>query len=86
MSVSISAELREAIAAHPGEPVELVDDLSQSRYVVLPGETFDRIKALLTTDDFEIRETYAAQSSALASAGWNDPEMDIYNDYDAHRQ
>ena len=83
MSVTLPAELRQALAAHPGEPVELIDEASQARYVVLPGEQFDRIKALLTSDEFDIRESYAAQSAALAAAGWDDPELDIYNDYDA---
>jgi len=50
---------------------------------VVPGDQFDRIKALLTSDEFDIRETYTAQSAALAAAGWDDPELDIYNDYDA---
>jgi hypothetical protein len=85
MSVSLSAEQRQAVAQHPGEPVELIDETSQARYVLVPGEQFDRIKALLAADDFELRETYAAQSQSLAAAGWDDPELDIYNDYDAHR-
>lgn len=49
-------------------------------------EQFDRLNALLATDQFDISETYAAQSAALAAAGWDDPELDIYNDYDAHRK
>lgn len=72
------------MATHPGEPIELVDDQSHDRYIVLPAEAFERIKALLTPDEFDIRETYAAQDSALASAGWDDPELDVYNDYDAN--
>ena len=84
-SVSLSAEQRQAVADHPGEPVELVDEVSRARYVLVPGEQFDRIKALLTTDEFELSETYAAQSQSLGEAGWDDPELDIYNDYDANR-
>ena len=86
MSLAISPELRRALASRPGEPVELIDEVSRERFVLLPAEQFDRIKALLTTDEFDIRETYAAQSAALAAAGWDDPALDIYNDYDAHRQ
>jgi len=85
MSISLSAQQRQALAAHPGEPVELIDEVSSARYVLLPAEQFDRIKALLTSDEFDVRETYAAQSTALAAAGWDDPELDIYNDYDANR-
>ena len=85
MSVTISTEQREALAKRPGEPVELVDDVSRARYVLLSGDQFDRIKALLTSDEFDIRETYSAQNSALGAAGWDDPALDIYNDYDANR-
>ena len=86
MSVSLTPEQLQALAAQPGEPLELVDDLSHARYVLLPAEQFDRVKALLSADDFEIAETYIAQEQALTTAGWNDPELDEYNDYDAHRK
>lgn len=86
MSISLSAELRQALADHPGEPVEFVDEVSHARFVLLPAEQFERIKALLTNDEFDLRETYAAQSAALGAAGWDDPELDIYNDYDANRK
>ena len=85
MSVSLSSEQRQALADHPGEPVELFDEVSHARYVLLPVEHFERFKALLTSEEFDIRETYAAQSDALGAAGWYDPELDVYNDYDAHR-
>jgi hypothetical protein len=69
MSLSLSPEQRQALADHPGELVELVDEVSRARFVLLPAEQFDRIKALLTTDEFDIREMYAAQSAALGAAG-----------------
>jgi hypothetical protein len=68
------------LAAHPGEPLELVDDLSHARYVLLPAEQFDRVRALLGADELDVRETYAAQERALGQAGWDDPELDAYND------
>ncbi len=86
MSISIPSEIRKALADHPGELVELVDEATSARFVLLPAEQFDRIKALLTTDEFDVSETYAAQSVALAAAGWDDPDLDIYNDYTTHRQ
>jgi hypothetical protein len=86
MSLGLSAEQRQVLAAHPGEPIELVDETTHARFVLLPAEQFERVKALLTNDEFDVRETYAAQSAALAAAGWDDPELDIYNDYDANKQ
>lgn len=85
MQYPLSAELREALAAHPGEPIELRDDASEALYVILPKERFDRLREFLALDEEEVREFYPAQERALRLAGWDDPEMDIYNDYDANR-
>jgi hypothetical protein len=86
MTLSLTAEQRRALADHPGEPVEVIDEVSHARFVLLPAEQFDRVKALVAADEFDIRETYAAQDAALRAAGWDDPELDIYNDYDANRR
>ena len=51
---------------------------------MLEAEVFERIKALLSDDAFDIRETYAAQDAALTKV-WDDPELDAYADYDKHR-
>jgi len=85
MQYPLSPELRDALAAHPGEPIELRDDASKALYVVLPKERFERLRELLAVDEREVREFYPAQERALGLAGWDEPEMDIYNDYDAHR-
>lgn len=85
MSLSISSEQRLALANHPGQPVEIVDEVSKARYVIVPAEQFERVKALISDEDFDVRESYRAQSDALAAAGWDDTDLDIYNDYDANR-
>lgn len=33
-------------------------------------------------DDFDLRDTYTAQLAAALRAGWDDPAMDEYNNYD----
>lgn len=86
MQYPLSAELREALAAHPGEPIELRDDASDARYVILTKERFEQMQADRALDVQEVRDFYPAQDRALGLAGWDDPEMDIYNDYDAHRK
>lgn len=86
MSILLSAEQRLALADHPGEPIEVMDEVSRARFVLLPTEQFERIRALLTADEFDVRETYPAQNAALSAAGWDDPDLDIYNDYDANRK
>jgi hypothetical protein len=85
MTVSLSEEQRRAVESAHGSPIYVVDPGCEERFVLITEASFDRIKALLEADDFDIRETYAAQSAAAGAAGWDDPEMDVYDDYDANR-
>jgi hypothetical protein len=80
MRLSISSEQRQALASHPGQPVEIVDEVSKAHYVILPAEHFERVRTLISEEDYDVRESYRAQSDALAAAGWDDPELDVYND------
>ena len=43
-------------------------------------------KQPISDDTFDIRESYPAQEQVAATAGWDDPAMDDYNDYDARRK
>jgi hypothetical protein len=85
MTPKLSDEQRSALEQHAGQPVFVVDPVKHLEYVLIPAEIFERVRALLGTEEFDIRETYAAQEQALGTAGWNDPAMDAYNDYDSHR-
>jgi hypothetical protein len=40
----------------------------------------------LLWDESAIAETYTAQERVASATGWDDPLMDEYNDYDAHRK
>lgn len=37
------------------------------------------------SSDDELSDTYVAQQVAALAAGWDEPEMDDYDDYDAKR-
>ena len=63
----------------------VIDPVTQKVYVLLASDIFDRFKALLDDEPFDVRDTYAAQSAAAGAAGWDDPEMDVYDNYDAHK-
>jgi hypothetical protein len=86
MTTQITEQQRLAIEQHQGGPVIVVDPANHKNYVLLPEDVYQRVRALLQDDSIDVRETYAAQERALGAAGWDDPTMDAYNDYDAHRQ
>lgn len=82
MTVKLPDELRTVVNAHPGQPLELLDEQTHVAYVLLPADEFRR---LTTAAEDELGETYAAQIDSAMQAGW-DTRMDEYNDYEAHRE
>ncbi len=80
----LSDEQRRALEHQQGKPLYIVDANSLETYVLLPAEAYRRAQALFD-DDFAVSEMYAATSTAFEKAGWDDPALDVYNDYDKHR-
>ena len=87
MTPKLSNEQRQAInEQQPGEPLYVIDTDTQEDWVLVPDGTYQKIRALLGDDTFDIRETYPLQEKVAGAAGWDDPAMDDYNDYAAHRK
>ena len=64
-----------------GQPLYIVDTNTQEEYVLLPEVSYRRAHALFD-DEFNVSDTYTAVSNAIRKAGWDDPELDAYNEYD----
>src|SRR4051794_28038310 len=87
MTPKLTDDQRQAIEARGGAPVFLVDATTNANYVLLRAEQYEKIKALFGEDaeDFDPRALYPHVEQSFGRAGWDDPAMDVYNDYDAHR-
>ena len=80
--IELTDELRKAIDEHPDEPVRLVDIQTRRAYVLVNAEAFDRLKGLCYEDgNFEVSEAYPLMDKVLAESGWDDPAMDVYDDF-----
>ena len=55
------------------------DPETRTRYVLVKEEVYERLEALLVPDRLTIAEQQAALHAAGMRAGWDDPEMDIYD-------
>lgn len=84
MDAILSDEQRQAIEQNPGAPIDVIDPISQARFVLLPAQAFHRVRALLGPDEFTIEETYALQDQA-ADEAWSHPGDADYDQYDVHR-
>jgi hypothetical protein len=82
MSLELSNDQRQAVDAE-GTPLKLVDPRTGSIYVLVDETVFQQLQSLSGDD---LADTYQAQIESAMRAGWDDPVMDEYNDYDRRRK
>ncbi|HEX7447080.1 MAG TPA: hypothetical protein VF306_06020 [Pirellulales bacterium] len=72
---------------HLGEaPIRVCDPSQQSTYVLLRAEVYERFKALFEDDPVTEPERLFQLRQFGQRAGWDDPEMDIYDGLDPRRK
>jgi hypothetical protein len=63
-----------------GGPPRVRDPETNTTYVLVREEVYERMKNLLYDDsELDVRHAYPLMDEAAAKAGWDDPEMDVYN-------
>ena len=82
MSLKLTDEMRAALHSGSNQPVTVEDEQTHRQYVLLPWEVYERARSVFEEPEFATEDAYAAQSAAAGAAGWDDPEMDIYDKYD----
>lgn len=86
MKPALTNDQRCAWVAGGGEPLPLIDQQTQETYYLVSAAQMQAVQAMFELGEFEPAELYPLIGPAAAAAGWADPEMDIYDDYDANRQ
>lgn len=62
-----------------------IDPETRTRYVLVREDVYERIEALLTPERLTESEQQAALHAAGLRAGWDDPEMDVYDREDSQK-
>jgi hypothetical protein len=57
----------------------VIDPETRIKYVLVKEEVYERLEVLLEPDRLTFSEQQAALHAAGLRAGWNDPEMDVYD-------
>ncbi len=84
--ITLPKDIQEAVRTSEDQPIRLTDPETNIEYVLLPADLYDQIQSLfyehstLTPD-----ERRALIVKAGLRAGWDDPEMDVYDDLDPRR-
>jgi hypothetical protein len=86
MTPNLTTDQIQALHDNADRPTKLVDPGTNRVYFLVSAEVFDQIKPLIGEEDFDIRETYAAQFAAMNTPEcWDAPGMKLYDEYDAHK-
>ena len=75
----ISPELKRAVDQSGESPVQLTDPETNSVYVLLRADVYERMRAMC--EDFHVRDMYPMMNELADREGWSDPALDIYNKY-----
>ena len=77
----------------PEQRLELTNDVprvldpeTRTRYVLVKEDLYERLEALLVPDRLTLAEQQAALHAAGLRAGWDDPEMDVYDREESPKQ
>lgn len=82
--IELTSEQREAVAQQSEIPLRAVDPDTHTTYVLVPEESYVQLKALLDETEANqlLRNMYPHIMEIFGREGWDDPEMDVYNDLD----
>ena len=80
MSIELTEQQELAIATAPELPTRVISPRTQETYVLLRSELYDRISALFEEKPISASEKANRLRQFGQRAGWDDPEMDIYNE------
>jgi hypothetical protein len=78
--IALPKELQQALQAAGGAPVRVEDPETHAEYIVVSADEFESLSLASAAGGFSEAEQDYLLAEAARRAGWDDPEMDIYND------
>ncbi len=78
---TLTPEQRHEVHKAGEEPVRCADPETQTEYVILRADVYDRMRA--EADD--LRSAYPLAMRVFGEDGWDDPQMDEYNVFDPRK-
>jgi hypothetical protein len=82
MTIELTDPLRQAVHAHPDEPIRMVDPGTHAEYVLIRAELFERMEQLVGIDP---RVSYPLIDESFRE-GWDEPKMAEYDNYEARKK
>jgi len=85
--IELTDEQRQQLRQQNAREIRFRDSEEGREYVIVPAEKYDRLRSLLYDDgDWTPEEQLKLLAESGKRSGWDDPEMDVYNNYDQNRK
>jgi hypothetical protein len=78
---TLPAELQPVVDAGVDSPPRLIDARTNTEYVLLRADAYDRVRSLVEVLSLTKSEQAALLRRAGNRAGWDDPEMAVYDNF-----
>ena len=84
--IELTEKQRQAVRDLNCAVIGVTDPDTKEEFILIRKEMYQRIEDLLFDDSDWTEEEMRTQLALAAEAnGWNEPAMDVYNDYDTNR-
>jgi len=82
--IELTLEQRKAVATNAETPPRVIDPSTQTKYVLVREELYDRVRQVFEADEDGqfVREMTPHAMEVFGRDGWDDPAMDVYNELD----
>jgi len=86
--IELTLEQGKAVGRQGESPPRAVDPGTQTTYVLIREEIYNRIKALFAEEESNqfVSDMYPHALEVFGKEGWDDPAMEVYNELDPRRQ
>jgi hypothetical protein len=78
MSVPLTEEQRLALEGAGGAPLTLTDPVTNTAYVLVRAEVYERLKDLAAENEFDPRDAYPLVDRVMAEEDASDPHLESY--------
>lgn len=86
MPIRLTEQQWADVQKEPEVPVRVNDPAEGAAFVLIRAEVYERFKAMFEDDPVTEQERRYMLEQFGRRAGWDDPEMDVYDELDPRRK
>jgi hypothetical protein len=84
--IELSVEQHQNLTKNGSQPPRAHDPVTDTEYVLVRSEVYERIKTLIADDKDWPQDAYVAAMQVFARDGWDDPHMSVYDALDPRKR